>query len=454
MTVPHKQDRYGHLTVVLLLVLASYGLLGAAGWPQRATQWIAREAAHKPVAETSSEANASHPPGWMIAPFVALLAMIALMPLLKPTSHWWESNLHKALVSGGLGLLTLAYYLLLHDQPTTVHWPMERTVPAAIGGPNWSALGGVLANAILGEFLPFIILLFSLYSIAAASASRATCRRHAAHQHADSRRWRRPGQHHRHHRRGDASDPPAAGNQQRTKARQAHGRDVHLHRLQLRRMPAAAGRPAVVLGLSVRRAVSLDLAAVAGLAVRQWRIAARVFPLGPLLVLSSRSDGRHPPRRDAGPPLDDPRPLAQRLAPAGRGPRRGPARSGEAAAGHRLASVGLSAGNDAAGIGGPFACQFGHGAVRQNNGFNFAAIVEVAVLFAGIFLCMQPPLEILHVVGPSLGLAKPAHFFWASGSLSSVLDNAPTYVVFFADGPLLERQRRPSPGCNRRSWPP
>jgi Na+/H+ antiporter NhaD/arsenite permease-like protein len=79
----------------------------------------------------------------------------------------------------------------------------------------------------------------------------------------------------------------------------------------------------------------------------------------------------------------------------------------------------------------------GPAGVRRDNRFDFGAIVEVAALFAGIFLCMQPPLEILHVVGPSLGLAAPAHFFWASGSLSSVLDNAPTYAVFFATAQSL-----------------
>jgi Na+/H+ antiporter NhaD/arsenite permease-like protein len=44
---------------------------------------------------------------------------------------------------------------------------------------------------------------------------------------------------------------------------------------------------------------------------------------------------------------------------------------------------------------------------------------------------MQPALEILHARGPSLPLTTAARFFWATGSLSSVLDNAPTYVVFF-----------------------
>lgn len=69
--------------------------------------------------------------------------------------------------------------------------------------------------------------------------------------------------------------------------------------------------------------------------------------------------------------------------------------------------------------------------VRKDNGFNFGAIIEVAALFIGIFICMQPALEILKVRGSELGLDTPAEFFWASGSLSAVLDNAPTYLVFF-----------------------
>jgi Na+/H+ antiporter NhaD/arsenite permease-like protein len=68
---------------------------------------------------------------------------------------------------------------------------------------------------------------------------------------------------------------------------------------------------------------------------------------------------------------------------------------------------------------------------REDNNFNYAAIIEVAALFLGIFITMQPALQILSIGGPSLGLTRPWHFFWATGSLSSVLDNAPTYVVFF-----------------------
>ena len=69
--------------------------------------------------------------------------------------------------------------------------------------------------------------------------------------------------------------------------------------------------------------------------------------------------------------------------------------------------------------------------VRKENQFNYVAIGEVACLFIGIFITMQVPIEILKAKGASLGLSEPWHFFWATGILSSFLDNAPTYVVFF-----------------------
>jgi len=67
---------------------------------------------------------------------------------------------------------------------------------------------------------------------------------------------------------------------------------------------------------------------------------------------------------------------------------------------------------------------------RKKNAFNFDPIVEVAILFAGIFLTMAPALLLLEQKGPSLGLVEPWHFFFVTGALSGVLDNAPTYLTF------------------------
>ena len=68
--------------------------------------------------------------------------------------------------------------------------------------------------------------------------------------------------------------------------------------------------------------------------------------------------------------------------------------------------------------------------VRKANHFTWGAIKEVAVLFIGIFVTMQPALMILKQYGPSLGVDTPFEFFWATGALSSFLDNTPTYLVF------------------------
>jgi len=71
-------------------------------------------------------------------------------------------------------------------------------------------------------------------------------------------------------------------------------------------------------------------------------------------------------------------------------------------------------------------------AVRRQNEFSYGPILEVAALFIGIFLTMIPALQILNARGPELGLSRPWHYFWITGSLSSFLDNAPTYLTFAA----------------------
>jgi Na+/H+ antiporter NhaD/arsenite permease-like protein len=67
---------------------------------------------------------------------------------------------------------------------------------------------------------------------------------------------------------------------------------------------------------------------------------------------------------------------------------------------------------------------------RQDNRFNFGAIIEVAVLFLGIFITMIPALVLLRVRGGELGVTHPWQYFWAAGGLSSFLDNTPTYLTF------------------------
>jgi len=68
--------------------------------------------------------------------------------------------------------------------------------------------------------------------------------------------------------------------------------------------------------------------------------------------------------------------------------------------------------------------------IRRANHFSWGPILEVAAVFAGVFVTMVPALKVLETRGDLLGLSRPWHFFWASGLLSSVLDNAPTYLAF------------------------
>lgn len=74
----------------------------------------------------------------------------------------------------------------------------------------------------------------------------------------------------------------------------------------------------------------------------------------------------------------------------------------------------------------------GRSEARRRNEFSFEPILEVAILFLGIFVTMVPALELLHEHGRSLGLVAPWQFFLATGVLSSVLDNAPTYLTFLS----------------------
>lgn len=81
--------------------------------------------------------------------------------------------------------------------------------------------------------------------------------------------------------------------------------------------------------------------------------------------------------------------------------------------------------------------------IRIENAFTWIPIKEVAILFAGIFITMIPALAILRAgregaLAPLVALTStpdgqpiPAAYFWMTGALSSFLDNAPTYLVFF-----------------------
>ena len=68
--------------------------------------------------------------------------------------------------------------------------------------------------------------------------------------------------------------------------------------------------------------------------------------------------------------------------------------------------------------------------IRNENDFSIAPIVEVAILFIAIFLTMIPALEFLRQQSLAFPLHHPWQYFWITGGMSSVLDNAPTFMAF------------------------
>jgi Na+/H+ antiporter NhaD/arsenite permease-like protein len=83
--------------------------------------------------------------------------------------------------------------------------------------------------------------------------------------------------------------------------------------------------------------------------------------------------------------------------------------------------------------------------VHHENHFSFGPIKEVALLFIGIFLTMMPALGYLDQHGREFGLNRPRQYYFASGSLSAVLDNAPTYLNFLelAEATVVDRSTLP-----------
>jgi hypothetical protein len=96
---------------------------------------------------TAHETLHDPPPWWGLGvlPFIGVLGCIAILPLLPATHHWWENNLHRLGVSLTFAGATVIYYLVVPYEDQSVV--------------------SVLEHAIVVEYIPFILLLFSLYVI-------------------------------------------------------------------------------------------------------------------------------------------------------------------------------------------------------------------------------------------------------------------------------------------------
>ena len=417
--------------IAILAISVGYGIALCAGWPQRGTQQIVAQQ-QRPVADavTLESHHAAEPSTWSVVPFVLLLAAIAVLPLIPRTSHWWESNINRFKVAGGLALATAAYYAFVHRGAVEAHWPAHHVVAPSDSPVQTGLVRAILANAIFQEFVPFIVLLFSLYTISGgihiACDFQARPTTNAIFMGIGAVLASIIGT------TGAAMilvRPLLETNKERKHV--AHTIVMFIFIVcTCGGCLLPIGDPPLFLGylegvpffwtlslwpewlfvngllivayllldgLWFHRGesptdIARDVQIFHRLRIGGWQINAPLL-LGVVLAVALLDPGKPFPGTDWHPWL-----YLREIT--------------------QLCLVGLS-------------LRFGNRRVRDANLFTYGAIIEVAVLFVGIFICMQPALQILSIHGRKLGLTTPAHFFWATGGLSGGLDNAPTYLVFF-----------------------
>jgi len=364
--------------------------------------------------EISSARAASHGPAhpsyFAVIPFVLLLGAIALLPLIPFTQNWWQSNRSRFVVAAVLAVITLIYYGIVYDAVKVEH---------------------VLEHAVLDEYIPFIVLLFSLYAISGGIRIE-----------------------------GDLPAKPLANSiflaiggllasfigttgaamllirplLQTNREREHKQHTVVFFIFVVCNCGGCLlpiGDPPLFLGY-------LEGVGFLWTTWNLWlpwlvvnAVLIGIYYLWDALLLYPKEDKYHViwDNTDVKP-----------LKISGLWP------NALLLLGVILAVALLATGKKVPGTEwAPWPClreiaqlvmvalslAFGSERVRSGNRFNYHAMVEVAVLFFGIFICMQPALEILGVKGKELGVNNPQKAFWATGGLSSALDNAPTYLVFY-----------------------
>ncbi|MFN3159648.1 MAG: sodium:proton antiporter [Rubinisphaera brasiliensis] len=362
-------------------------------------------------------------PAWYsVLPFAALLLAIAVLPLTHRTEHWWENNINRFKVAAGLGVLTLAYYAFLFGHGVHDH------VSHGVSAPGLPAALTVLTNALLAEYIPFITLLFSLYAISGGIVIEG---RLAGRPYVNTAII--------------GIGAALASFVGTTGAAMLLIRP--LLTANVRRQYVAhtviffifavcntggcllpIGDPPLFLGFlrGVDFFWTLQL-------WPQWLfvnlVILAVYFVYDTIVARKEDEAAFAPLKESGPlvqmegklnlfwlagiifcvaTLDPSKPF--------------PGTEWHAPLYFREFLM--------------FALTFCSlaatpSAIRLKNTFSYDAILEVAALFSGIFICMQAPVQILNAYGDQLGFDTTTEFFWGTGLLSSFLDNAPTYVVFF-----------------------
>ncbi|MDG2054213.1 MAG: sodium:proton antiporter [Phycisphaerales bacterium] len=405
---------------LIVAILTVWGLVGHST-PSDHTQQTATAEAEPALATTAAtdhevhEAHDDHtpkvlPPVWYIGilPFIGILGCIAVLPLLSSTHHWWENNLNRFIVSMCFAGLTMLYYLLaegLHSLPY------------------------VMNHAIIEEYIPFIVLLFSLYVISGGIRLSGDLAAHPL----TNTTFLLVGA-------GIASFIGTTGASMlliRPLLNTNKERKHKVHTVVFFIFLASniggtllpVGDPPLFLGFLAGVPFTWTL----GL-WPEWLICCIVL-LIVYYIIDTRAYKREAPadvRRDDRNieplrlvgwfnlfwlallvvvlALIDPTKVV-------------PGTNWEPFLFMReLIMLGIVV----------IAWGTTRPQIRTDNQFNFAAIIEVAVIFIGIFIAMQVPLEVLKISGSTItnAFGEPWHFFWATGILSSFLDNAPTYLVF------------------------
>lgn len=432
----------GNLVVYAIVSIITLYLLSAIwGLPKYATELVVSSLHHAEGAVDAGahDAHGAHdshgpsaaPPYWTVIPFVMLLLAIAVFPLVRITEHWWESNVNRFKVAAGLGLLTLGYYAVLHHSPVEAHWPAHSVVEPGEGALQTGFVVATLGNAILSEYVPFIILLFSLYTIAGGIRIEGDLQANPL---------------------TNASFMAVGGLLASfigtTGAAMLLIRpllDTNDERKHVRHTVVffifvvcncggcllPIGDPPLFLGYleGVNFTWTLGLwepwLFVNGLLLLTYCLLDQFYYYPRETKKDIKRDITHTRRiRISGLGLNFPLLVGVVLAVGLLDPKKSlPGTEWHAWMFMReIIQLGLVA----------ISLYWGSKQIREKNNFNYHAIVEVAALFIGIFVCMQPALQILAEKGQVIaGSLNPTGFFWATGGLSSFLDNAPTYLVFF-----------------------
>ena len=354
-------------------------------------------------------AHAHAPAIWSVIPFVGMLLSIAVLPLIPATERWWESNQNRLMVAACFAAVTLVFYLFAYG--------VDKVVT-------------VLEHAILAEYIPFIVLLFSLYVISGGISLKGDLAAHPS----TNTAFLAVGA-------LIASFVGTTGASMllirpllQTNSERKHVKHTVIFFIFLVSNVGGCllpiGDPPLFLGYlkGVSFLWTLGL-------WREWAVMCVI-----LLIVYFVWDS-YAYRKET--PKDIIRDETERTKLKLRGKWNllwllgvvlcvALIKPGEPFLGlefrpfpfmRELAMLGFVA----------LSLRLTRRQIRRDNEFNYHAILEVAALFIGIFICMQAPIEILRASGASLQplLSSPMRFFWATGVLSSFLDNAPTYVVFF-----------------------